>query len=1370
MVTPRTGTARAVEVLHDRGAAAPVHMDRWTGGSGYLIGGQLVLTAAHAVDYRRDLSDDERLLVRTIEGAEFAARVVLVSNEPSGIDLALLEISDSQFGQHIPPVSFAQVDRDSPVPVPGCWAVGFPRFSEADPISPGGTRRETWHVRGDVLPGGKRRRQLLAFQVTTRPQLSPEAPTGSPWEGMSGAVMFAPGPDGDEHVIGVVITHHRSEGESALTVVPITAVASLQTAAQWWQRLGVADSDALPVLPLQTSRQPSRLTGERAMKEHWDPRGRGVERAARPGWFFAGRRHALSQLVGWLATALTPADNVRVVTGGPGSGKSAVLARLVTMANLRYRASMPGTLAADDPVADLPPGVIDVAVHARAASTGEVVSAVAAAVGVLGADLDSLIERLLERRGALTIVVDALDEADDPQALALTLRRLAGETGDAGVRLLVGTRPGGPHRRLISALGLSSWGDDPALIDLDEPEYLSRDDLAEYVRRRLLLTGVLPAPDWPDTPYREREDLAEQVADAVARAAYPSFLIGQLVSRALLLRAEPLGPSDLGWQQFPKTVADAMDQYLASVGSQTEQDRVEEMLRPLAYARGDGLPLDHGGLWPQLATALARSGRRYTAADLAGLLDTAADYLIETVVAGQTSYYRLYHQALTDRIRERDQHPRPVSAAQIVYQCLLGTVSHRPGGARNWLDAHPYLHSQIAGHAADVGQLASLLDDPEFLAAASPTGLFAALQRSSQPPTGNAQIYRHAYPHLASGPDKANERASYLQLAAVRQGDPLADQLGQLPLHQPWAARWVREPRPRPHYIAGRHNGGVQAVAIGVRRGRPVVVSGGLDRTVRVWDLDSGELVLGPFTGHNGGVQAVAIGVRRGRPVVVSGGLDRTVRVWDLDSGELVLGPLTGHNGRVYTVAVGERQGRPVIASGSSDGAVRVWDLDSGELVLGPLTGHNGRVYTVAVGERRGRPVIASGSSDCAVRVWDLDSGELVLGPLTGHNDWVYTVAVGERRGRPVIASGSYDRTVRVWDLESGELVLGPLTGHNDEVQAVAMGDRRWPVVVSSGSDHTVRVWDLDSGGPTLLTGHNGRVSTVAVGVRKHRPVIVSGSYDRTVRVWDLESGELVLGPLTGHDGRVSTVAVGVRKHRPVIVSGSYDRTVRVWDLESGELVLGPLTGHDGEVQAVAVGMRRGRPVIASGSYDRTIRVWDLDSGELVFGPFTSHGIAVSALTIAVRLGCPVIVSGGFGGTVRVWDLESGELVLGPLTGHSGGAQAVAVGVRQGRPVIVSGNGGDDGIIRVWDLESGELVLGPLTGNIGGVHAVTVSERQGRPVIVSGSDRAVHVWDLESERQAATRIELDNYPLSVASVSGTLAIGTAAGLLRIDLT
>jgi WD40 repeat protein len=456
------------------------------------------------------------------------------------------------------------------------------------------------------------------------------------------------------------------------------------------------------------------------------------------------------------------------------------------------------------------------------------------------------------------------------------------------------------------------------------------------------------------------------------------------------------------------------------------------------------------------------------------------------------------------------------------------------------------------------------------------------------------------------------------------------------------------------------HTGGVNAVAVSPD-GR-FIVSGSDDRTVKVWELESGRL-LRSLEGHADRVWAVAVSPD-GR-FIVSGSDDRTVKVWELESGRL-LRSLEGHTGGVNEVAVSP-DGR-FIVSGSEDRTVKVWELESGRL-LRSLEGHTGWVNAVAVSPD-GR-FIVSGSYDGTVKVWEAESGRL-LRSLEGHTDGVLAVAVSPD-GR-FIVSGSDDRTVKVWELESGRL-LRSLEGHMGVVRAVAVGpDGRF--IVSGSDDRTVKVWELESG--RLLRSLEGHTDGVrAVAVSPDGRFLVSGSDDRTVKVWEAESGRL-LRSLEGHTPW-GVLAVAVSPDGRFIVSGSTDRTVKVWELESGRL-LRSLKGHTGRVWAVAVNPD-GR-FIVSGSEDHTVKVWEAESGRLLRS-LEGHTGGVRA--VAVSPDGRFIVSGSEDRTVKVWEAESGRL-LRSLEGHTSWVWAVAVSP-DGRFIV---SGSNDHTIRAWDPESGE--------------------------------------------------------------------------------
>jgi len=100
-------------------------------------------------------------------------------------------------------------------------------------------------------------------------------------------------------------------------------------------------------------------------------------------------------------------------------------------------------------------------------------------------------------------------------------------------------------------------------------------------------------------------------------------------------------------------------------------------------------------------------------------------------------------------------------------------------------------------------------------------------------------------------------------------------------------------------------------------RVKPVLISGCLDNTVKVWDIESGKAVKTLF-GHIEGVWAVASDNLR----VVSGSHDRTIKVWNRDEGRCTA-TLVGHRGAVTCLALADDK----IVSGSDDGDIRVWSF-----------------------------------------------------------------------------------------------------------------------------------------------------------------------------------------------------------------------------------------------------------------------------------------------------------------------------------------------------------------------------------------------------------------------------------------------------------
>jgi len=481
------------------------------------------------------------------------------------------------------------------------------------------------------------------------------------------------------------------------------------------------------------------------------------------------------------------------------------------------------------------------------------------------------------------------------------------------------------------------------------------------------------------------------------------------------------------------------------------------------------------------------------------------------------------------------------------------------------------------------------------------------------------------------------------------------------------------------------------------------VLSGSWDSTVRLWDAVSGE-ELAALRGHEDHVTSVAFSPD-GR-LVLSGSWDCTVRLWDAASG------------RELAVL---RAGAGLSADPADD------DAASGrELELAVLRKH-GRVLSVAFSPNGCR--VLSGSRDGTARLWDAASGR-ELAVLRGHKHSVNSVAFSPD-GRRVL-SGSADGTARLWDADSGR-ELAVLRGQESPVTSVAFSPDGCRVL-SGSYDKTVRLWDADSGRElAVLRGHESGVLSVAFSPDGCR--VLSGSYDKTVRLWDAVSG-CELAVRRGHEDWVNSVVFSPDGSR--VLSGSRDDTVRLWDADSGE-ELAALRGHEQDVTCLAFSPD-GIRVLSGSSSDGTMRLWDAASGRelAVF-------LAISPASVEFSPDGLCVLTRSWDHTVRRWDAASGR-ELAVLRGHEAVVWSVAFSSDGCRML----SGSEDNTVRLWAAESG-CELAVMRGHEKSVRSVAFSP-DGRRVLSGSQDDTVRLWDAQSGEELAV-LRGHEYPVTSVAFS-----------------
>lgn len=800
---------------------------------------------------------------------------------------------------------------------------------------------------------------------------------------------------------------------------------------------------------------------------HWRTRAAGLSRPGDTG-MFAGRKPELEIVRSFIHKGDSP---LLLVTGAPGSGKSALLGLVVCNAHALLHQE---TVTIWSHMADHLSGIQTelVAVHARRLGLQEIVDSLAQQMGYRqGLGPQDLLDLIASRAEPPVVVIDALDEAS-ASSLSSSAQSGISELVDGFIlpALRRGREDGRPAVRLV--LGSRKWVGDVSLadvfdeyqlgIDLDDvPVERLRSELEEYATARLQ-QGL---PHWRT---EERRIIAQSLAQRLVAAESSTKLGAQFLCAGLFLSTlidDAPSPTEAraSAMHAPATLAELLH---ADLNRRANRENLLALLRATALAKGAGAPISviselAGAIDSGLSERSVRELRELLQEDLSFYLRTSTD-------TDGTKLYRLFHQGVVDFLVDR--------RTQIAIAEYIVHMSVDPGAYER-----PYFQRHLIEHASDVDRNFSgsrLVDDlwldMQFVVAADP-----AIARSYPPRSNPAALTVwevHSWCQLTTEMAPGH-RQSILAATASRWPAPrLRDELNRLGDGSTWRPNWgsLRE---RSQQYSGSGSDGVPFMwdagrvpprmdSTGFLSARAASTS--FKTEVTVWTggavdvrIDAKLLACVDWSESAGWVSSVA--VASDGTSWIAGNSVGEVRTFQLIDGVGIADDDRALRGAERICALAMLNVRQFVV-GDISGAV--WAVDGRRVRKLDSVGR-GHVTALAITKDFGRIYVAYESG--RLLVWHpwFD----VVKVLPYPRDLVSDAVDGQRTATiqsmrlshddRLLLTGLSNGHVRRWDANGGRPLGESVRVGDDTVQAVGFGQEGRTILTLSGAD--VRQWDLFS-------------------------------------------------------------------------------------------------------------------------------------------------------------------------------------------------------------------------------------------------------------------------------------------------------------------
>lgn len=352
----------------------------------------------------------------------------------------------------------------------------------------------------------------------------------------------------------------------------------------------------------------------------------------------------------------------------------------------------------------------------------------------------------------------------------------------------------------------------------------------------------------------------------------------------------------------------------------------------------------------------------------------------------------------------------------------------------------------------------------------------------------------------------------------------------------------------------------------------------GGEKGIAVRDDEKGAIAPDPAStlwAHQAGVNALALERFDGR-ILVSGGLDGSIKLWDLEQCGNPSKPHTFNSvaniprsDQTHKFGITHLSFYPfdsaAFLSTSYDQTLKIWSTDTASLSASFNLGY--KVYTHAISPIASHLLVACGTQHPSVRLVDLRTGSSVQS-LAGTNSGAVLATSWSPRHEHVLATGSVNGAVKIWDVRQAGGVIGMLDQEDSlglyynglldaasgkvrirasaKAHAAPVNGLTWTddgeYIISAGHDRRIRVWDAATGrntlasfGPSIKNNQLASVTmfTSPVGLTHPGKELLFWPNETEILVLDLHDGHVV-SKLRGTGPMMAGVQSGAGAQRTV--------------------------------------------------------------------------------------------------------------------------------------------------------------------------------------------------------------------------------------------